>query len=442
MSIQSRVSYLVSGRGKSWTYETSNGNPVGVPAYHPWTCTGGQTTISSDNGLWHARLYILRQIRRAGGDVNKTIFAEILNKLSVMDIGGAFETTRKYYGGPRPFNYNISTNYSLFTTNYSGPLFAVAEHSGITGSTDRYPTPPKVSLDRLIAMGSTAISKTIPTNPVAGLAVFLGELREGLPSLPAYYLLGPGNQKSRLNQAGSDYLNLEFGIKPLISDLRSIATAYKDASRTLDRMEREAGRFIKRRYSFPRETDVKVETFQNRYPVPALNSYLYRGPGTLTKTTTTTRDVWFSGCYSYVFKIDPTLRSKIKAGEQVANKLLGTRITPAVLYELAPWSWAIDWCTNIGDVMTNISAFAADGLVLRWGYLMCTSTVEVQYHLTVNMVAGAPSSLMQTYTSVSKQRIKATPYGFGLDPAKFSPRRAAIVASLIATKDDTRVRRG
>jgi hypothetical protein len=117
--------------------------------------------------------------------------------------------------------------------------------------------------------------------------------------------------------------------------------------------------------------------------------------------------------------------------EQEANKLLGTRLTPETLYELTPWSWAADWVSNLGDVAQNISSFGADGLVLHHGYIMERSTVSRTFEMKGVALKGQPKyDLSQTYTTVVKQRVKATPYGFGLDVGSFSPHQVAIVAAL------------
>jgi hypothetical protein len=116
--------------------------------------------------------------------------------------------------------------------------------------------------------------------------------------------------------------------------------------------------------------------------------------------------------------------------------LLGIRITPEVLWNLAPWSWAIDWFSNLGDVVSNLSDWATDGLALRYGYIMEHKSIYVTYSLV-----GKPRFLPEgTFASdviayrETKRREKATPFGFGLDWNTFSPRQLAIAAALGITR--------
>jgi hypothetical protein len=72
-----------------------------------------------------------------------------------------------------------------------------------------------------------------------------------------------------------------------------------------------------------------------------------------------------------------------------------------------------------------------DSLVLRWGYIMCHYTCRDTYLLdgvAVKGSTGGPRS--QTFVTDVKTRYRATPYGFGLDIASFSPRQWAILGAL------------
>jgi hypothetical protein len=110
--------------------------------------------------------------------------------------------------------------------------------------------------------------------------------------------------------------------------------------------------------------------------------------------------------------------------------LLGTRLTPEVLYNLTPWSWALDWIVDLGAVIGNISAFLADGLILQYGYIMQETVISDIYTLTGATCGNRPVQLYQTLGTIQKLRRKATPYGFGLNPNAFSDRQWAILAAL------------
>jgi hypothetical protein len=123
--------------------------------------------------------------------------------------------------------------------------------------------------------------------------------------------------------------------------------------------------------------------------------------------------------------------------EAYANKLLGTRITPEVLWNVAPWTWAIDWFTNTGDVIHNISSLGSDGLVLQYGYAsdLVRYTADISARVGSNG-AGVPTGIVLRRHDEVKfiRRVVATPYGFGLDWDGFSPRQIGVLVALGLTR--------
>lgn len=299
-----------------------------------------------------------------------------------------------------------------------------------SSSNTNWPSAAITSDINLDAYGATAISRCQPTNPVSGLSTTLGELkRDGLPALVG---LEAFRKRGKPSALGGEYLNAEFGWKPLVSSVTKLAHAARDSEKILAQYERDSGKVVRRKYEFPQEVDVTYENLGTNYPKPTQVSYLHQSAGTLTKITTTTRRRWFSGAFTYYLDTGDDLRSKMGRASAEANKLYGTRITPSVLWDLAPWSWAVDWVSNTGDVLSNVSAFINDGLVMQYGYIMVEYTRSVEYVLRGYAMAGDPyrSPLYQRFTTTVKQRKAATPFGFGLDIGNFSPRQWAIIAAL------------
>jgi hypothetical protein len=148
--------------------------------------------------------------------------------------------------------------------------------------------------------------------------------------------------------------------------------------------------------------------------------------------------------------IGDDLGSKFKRFEQEANYLLGTRLTPEVVWNLAPWSWAADWFGNTGDILRNISYLGADGLVMQYGYIMHHE--QAQSHMWANTSGWTGfnglgqitnpylSSLWRTDKSDMKIRRSATPYGFGVDTSSLSTKQWAILAALGISKGPKQLR--
>lgn len=176
---------------------------------------------------------------------------------------------------------------------------------------------------------------------------------------------------------------------------------------------------------------------ETRTTWPALDSNFYTSfTGAYTWRRKTTTEYWFSGAYTYFYDQGQDLWSRARQAEQNMNALFGLRINPQLLWELAPWSWLVDWKTNVGDVMTNLSAFSRDQLVLRWGYVMATETITDTHSVRCGLRGYEGRTLSESFTTVVKKRVKATPYGFGLDPdwKDFSVRQLAILGALGVTR--------
>jgi len=147
---------------------------------------------------------------------------------------------------------------------------------------------------------------------------------------------------------------------------------------------------------------------------------------------------WFSGAFRYHVPIGDSTWERLSRYEQYSNYLFGTRITPEVVWNLAPWSWAVDWFTNAGDVIHNISTLGFDGLVMQYGYAMRQELRKavIVHTTTGNGFSGLAAGLRASRTEVIefKQRVPANPYGFGIDDISLSKTQLAILAALGLTR--------
>jgi len=247
------------------------------------------------------------------------------------------------------------------------------------------------------------------------------------------------NWRGASRKAAGEYLNHVFGWVPFIKDLHDFAHVVKHHAPIIRKYAEQAGKDLRRSYYFPDELTTAVSRWQANAPgVPTLVDPLYTKKGEVLSTVTTTNKKWFKGAFTYylppVYSGDDKMRKlidKTRQAEAYANKLLGLRLTPDLVYKLTPWSWALDWVTTTGDVVHNWSAFANDGLVMRYGYIMETISDSNHLALTGLELSGhGPVSCDQTIRRETKSRERATPYGFGVLPTSFSARQWGIIAAL------------
>lgn len=306
-----------------------------------------------------------------------------------------------------------------------------------------FPVVPVPTDESLWIKGATAIARCDPVSPVSGLSNFIGELkRDGLPAI-----VGSSMFKSRVANyrlMGDELLNIEFAWKPFVSDIQKFCRAVKTADKVIHQYERDSGRNIRRRYDFPEIVTETTTDLGTQVPATGgLGSPLMPvSQGHLVKIDRTTVKTWFSGCFTYHLDLGDSTRAKSEKFLKEANKLLGVQITPDVLWNLTPWTWALDWVGNIGSVAENASSVVSDGLVMKWGYLMEQTTRSVSYTMSgLVSINGAVDSSTQTFSTVVSKRVEASPYGFGINYESFSDRQWSIIAALGISRGGVRISR-
>lgn len=332
---------------------------------------------------------------------------------------------------------------------YSGPVFGQsadvaalkAKFDGTAGPMDE---------ESMKADGTTAISQCAPINPTASLGTGLAEtFREGFPTLP-----GIQTWKRRveiLRDAGSEYLNYQFGWAPLQSEIHDVVNGARHHRDIMQNYRHNEGKPVHRRFDFPDENQRYEEEVSSGDPITGvLSSSWLNGSGTAARRKVVyekTTKRWFEGSFSYggPGKADNFDRG-IHFGSE-ADAVFGLKLTPTLLWELVPWSWAVDWFTNAGDVINNVTNFAAAGLVMRYGYMM--HETHESYHtewgdgrFLTGVMSDGKLKLVPKYEGhgsrgifrTTKSRIPASPFGFGVGWEDLSPTQLAITAAIGITR--------
>jgi hypothetical protein len=355
------------------------------------------------------------------------------------DEGGPFYTEKSYVEGKHTRHINIRYDHPQLSwyINYEGDMSC---NPVITVDGSIFPPSLAASDSELSAAGATAIARCSPTNSVAEVSTFLGELvKDGLPSVP---LLRSLESRARAAvKAGDEFLNAAFGWTPLVNDVKDISNAAKHADAVLAQYERDSGRVVRRRYNFPPEnTTSEGLVATNTTAMMAGGSPILADisgvRGDLVRKVETSRRRWFSGAFTYYLPADYDSRKRMAGDASEADKLLGTSLTPEVLWELAPWSWAIDWFSNTGDVIHNVSAWESAGLVMRYGYIMEHTVHKWTYSMNaagLETLAHSPVPPLVLVTE-SKKRVPANPFGFGVTWEGLSPFQGSVLAALGITR--------
>lgn len=344
------------------------------------------------------------------------------------NVGGRFWNQTQYVSPP---SFTGEARIKVFgnpglPAQHRGPLYPDARtflRAKSMNQSSGYPLPLAYALDvaGLSAWGTKGIAQSLPTVPEVSIAQTLGELREGLPSVPLKSML----KKRKLSSAGNEYLNFQFGIMPIARDLDNYAKVIRNYGNIKKELHKRSDTDMRRRRLLVNETDTSVTVTRNQYPQPNAVTSLFT-PGDLTVTKTITRRIWFSGAFRY--SIRPQAYEWLDQAADF-NRIFGVVPTAKTLYELTPWSWLADWFSNGGDVMTNISTLGRDGLYMRYGYVMASFEEKTETSWTGAMNGKKLTTSVVEINSV-KQRQSAVPFGFGMTLSDITPSQGAILTSL------------
>jgi hypothetical protein len=279
--------------------------------------------------------------------------------------------------------------------------------------------------------GATAIALANPVRPEVDMMTAVAEtMKDGLPSIAGSSLWR--EQASAAKKAGGEYLNVQFGWLPLVSDIRKFAKTVADSSAIIRQYEKDSGKRQRRGFGYPVLVTPETATtsIANSYPADTM----IFDNGTQMVTLSSETNLWFEGAFRYHLAPSGLLRY-----QQLASKLYGVRLTPDVLWNLAPWTWALDWFGNFGDVLTNVSSLGSDACVMEWGYMMHEQK-ETQRLTQSNLgntgagwhpsARGKNFSFNTEVTNSYKVRIVANPYGFSVAPVALSVKQQAILVAL------------
>lgn len=341
----------------------------------------------------------------------------------VRDVGGAFFLTKA--------RYNRGITAPVYMTGAAGRTWS----GSFTDSYFGHPAIPAVPValtdNQMAAYGAIGWNRHKPGRPLVDVGQFIGELRQ-LPSLPLKIgahlrtaLTGKSRSKDYMN-LGSEYLNVEFGWKPFIKDVIDMLSFNSKIDARLAQLKRDNGKQVRRKGSVSGSESTSI-TQGTGYLYPSLTNDFHPTSltGDMTVTTTISTKVSFAAGFRYWI---PNIDSPAKQRELV-RQMLGLRLTPGLLWELTPWSWLIDWFSSIGPVLDNMSGNAAENLAANYAYVMAHRINNVSVQESNDFTVGT-LSVSSFYEREAKQRMAASPFGFGLTSTDISVKQKLILGAL------------
>jgi hypothetical protein len=208
-----------------------------------------------------------------------------------------------------------------------------------------------------VIMASAMLANTNPTRADVLIPNFLFELRD-MPMMlkdAGDLLLGTfsptARKRGKKNLAASQYLAYNFGWAPLISDVKKMFSFTQNVNKRTKEWNKvySSGGF-RRRFDLGTNSAYRVSIGNGVDTI-----------GNFTINSTITRNSW--GTVRWRPSSPRTGASSRPTPNQIKRMVLGlsSKNITANVWESLPWSWLVDWFTNVGDVLT---ATAGRDLVL------------------------------------------------------------------------------
>jgi hypothetical protein len=254
---------------------------------------------------------------------------------------------------------------------------------------------------------------------------------------------------------GGEHLNFQFAVKPLIGDVEKAARAVIAFNSKAKQVRRDGdgNHFVRRKlelYADAKTTIVADTPSSNEWQMAGytgasgdIRTRYFANMGRIMTYDESLSKAWFSGAFQFYLAQGHSFLEKSERYEQLANQLLGTRITADTLWQLTPWSWLIDWQADVGTFISNVTNLHNDSLVLRYGYVM--HTTRMTRHRTVTGLrphsgGTVPVAIGRSDEIILKTRTKSTPYGFDLQLGDLTTKQWSILGALGMTVGPTTLR--
>nr|UJQ86002.1 MAG: hypothetical protein 1 [Leviviridae sp.] len=231
--------------------------------------------------------------------------------------------------------------------------------------------------------------------------------------------------------ASNYWLALQFGWKPLLSDIRNLINTQRVAENYIKQLLRDNGKPVRRtaKMEVSSSTNRTVSTsYANIEDIGV--TQLHASMHQRIETLSVTDNVWASARFRYWLPGGPR---DINWTRSMLARIYGLHPRPSVVYNAVPWTWLIDWFTNIGAIVDNMSAGVADRLAADYFYVMRekreTLVSEVTGRLYFDNVPRT-FSVSSTAERVTKARTVGSPFGVSILESELSPMQLSILGAL------------
>lgn len=266
-------------------------------------------------------------------------------------------------------------------------------------------------------------------------------------------------------KVANEFLENQFGWQPFLSDLRQLYATYHGSDRYMKHISSRNGKPTRREATIvgtyippgprgalgpgktdpgapdaqggsydPQRTDNRIATGVGQLVSPSLHSRFFSVSPSWEQREITETVVRASGKFSYYRpEFDTGLNDYSSPWFAIQRQLTlyGLRISPSNIWRATPWTWLIDWFTNISDHIDLLTDVAVDSVVCHYLYLTQHKRREFKFIQNLPFAQTGMLSLSWSKEIETKERMGASsPYGISLTWENLTPRQLLILSAL------------
>jgi hypothetical protein len=278
----------------------------------------------------------------------------------------------------------------------------------------------------------------------AGLGQAIAEIRDLLPMLKSsakgfaqvWKAAGGHPELFAPKNVADHFINHEFGWLPFINDIRQVSDVYQNTRKYVNALRRANGKWVKRGGTVLTDGGVSaVERYDGvGLVLPSLPPSYYSADAIATGNYVTSHaftqsfdKVWYEGRFRQYIQ---SLGEEDSNYHKIINRvhLYGARISPSLIWKVTPWTWAVDWFSNAGDIISN----AEDESFGLASLYSCTMRHRVHRVVNESVIHLKDGDVACSWSQEidSKTRHGGGPFGFALEGSDLTPTQTAILLAL------------
>lgn len=284
----------------------------------------------------------------------------------------------------------------------------------------------------------------------AGIGQALGEARDlprmlqtsakGFHDMWKSYGGSKHNYIMQPKKAADHFINTQFGWVPFANDISDLCRIFFMSQEYMARNKRNNNTWIKRqRVMSHSESEVVVyESAPTDFafylqPVDWMIQTMFSSAH-YRLTLQLKTDEWAEGVFKYYRpEFDESRPSHDGLMDTLSRQisLYGARINPSLVYKITPWSWLIDWFSDVGTSIDNATAIANDALVSKYIYLMQRHSLDYMGRFRLTPYYGTAFHLdFHRSAETKRRRGGLSPYGLNLSWGDLSPTQLGVLTAL------------